>query len=313
MERLNDALGVTRLAPSPTGALHLGNARTFLVNWALARQRGWRVLLRIEDLDHPRVKPETIDQTRAELRWLGLDWDDEVPLQTTDLEPCHSALQKLGRAGLIYACTRSRAELLLSAPNEGDQTIRAAAADRPAEAGQPIEQPKTTSTWRLMVEPGLCCVSDAFCGDHQIDVATDCGDFAVWSNRGCPTYQLAVTVDDARQGVNQVVRGDDLLSSAARQQCLQAHLRLPTPTWWHLPLLRGPDGRRLAKRHGDTRISRWRSGRPDRLVGLLASFCTSGDDPVPMTASAFLETFDIDRVPRSDVIVTSDHIRWLDA
>jgi glutamyl-tRNA synthetase len=128
-----------------------------------------------------------------------------------------------------------------------------------------------------------------------------------------PSYQLAVTIDDARQGITEVVRGDDLLPSAARQQRLQHALGLPTPTWWHLPLLRGPDGRRLAKRHGDTRISRWHKGGPERIIGLLASFSGITDDPCPMTANAFADAFAIEHLPKEDVVVTPEHIAWLDA
>ncbi len=309
---MSNSPGITRLAPSPTGALHLGNARTFLVNWALAVQRGWRVLLRIEDIDHPRVKPETIDSTRDDLAWLGLTWDEEVPLQSTAPQAASAALQALGAGGLVYPCDRSRAELTASAPNEGDTQVRATADMRPADAGQPVATPATNRTWRLLVAPGVTCVHDAFAGTHDIDVAADCGDFAVWMRSGTPAYQLAVAVDDAHQGVNHVVRGADLLSSAARQQLLLDHLHLPTPTWWHLPLLRGPDGRRLAKRHGDSRLARWRHGGPERLVGLLASLSGIVDTPKPMTAAAFAEAFDVTRLPKEDVIVQEDHLTWLD-
>jgi glutamyl-tRNA synthetase len=303
---------VTRLAPSPTGALHLGNARTFLVNWALARQRSWRVLLRIEDIDHPRVKPGTIDDTRSDLHWLGLNWDQEMPLQSTQLGACRKALHHLGAQGLIYPCQRTRRELAASAPNEGDRVIRADAASRPVMAGAPHPNPDPRTTWRLLVQEGLVDVMDQFRGTAQIDVAGDCGDFSVWTRQGVPAYQLAVAVDDARQGVTQVVRGDDLLPSAARQQLLLHHLDLPVPCWWHLPLLRGPDGRRLAKRHGDTRLSRWRHHPPDRVIGLLAAWCGVVDDPVPMSAAQFADDFTMDKLPHDDVIVQESHLQWLD-
>ena len=303
----------TRLAPSPTGALHLGNARTFLVNWALAKQRGWRVILRIEDIDHPRVKPDTIDTTRDELHWLGVHWDEEVALQSTQLKSCHDALNTLGHKGMIYPCDRTRAELAASAPNEGDQQVIARASDRPACAGDIVASPERDRTWRLCVPPGLVHVHDECTGNHHIDVAADCGDFAVWTRRNVPAYQLAVAVDDARQGVTDVVRGDDLLPSAARQQLVLECLGLPVPRWWHLPLLRGPDGRRLAKRHGDSRIARWCAGRsPERLIAFLARISGLPDAPDTMTASQFAEAFDVARLPKEDVIITEAHLAWLD-
>ena len=303
---------VTRLAPSPTGALHLGNARTFLVNWALARQRSWTVLLRIEDIDHPRVKPDTIDDARTDLLWLGLDWDDQMPLQSTQLDPCRAALQQLGAKSLIYQCHRTRSELAASAPNEGDQAVRADASNRPDTAGSLVHDPDLQTTWRLLVHDGLIDVEDAVSGHTAVDVAADCGDFSVWTRRGVPAYQLAVAVDDARQGVTQVVRGDDLLPSAARQQLLLGHLELPVPCWWHLPLLRGPDGRRLAKRHGDTRLSRWRHQSPERVIGLLAAYCGVVEVPVPMTAAQFADDFNMDTLPHDDVTVQESHLQWLD-
>jgi len=303
---------ITRLAPSPTGAVHLGNARTFLVNWALARRHQWRVVLRIEDIDHPRVKPETIDSTRRDLEWLGLTWDEEVPLQSTAPEAAWAALQQLADQGLVYPCTRTRAEFAASAPNEGDGVSRASASLRPETAGAPCTDVDEHTNWRLLVGNGTVEVNDLLLGANQIDVAADCGDFAVWTKRGVPAYQLAVAVDDARQGVTQVVRGNDLLPSAARQTLLLQHLNLPIPTWWHVPLLRGEDGRRLAKRHGDSRIGRWQHDSPDRLIGLLASWSGISQTPEPMSADAFADAFDLETFPTEDVVVREADLTWLD-
>ena len=279
----------------------------------MAHQRGWGVLLRVEDIDHPRVRPGAVDQTRDVLTWLGLHWDEEAPLQSTALEPCIEALRTLAGKGLIYPCDRTRAELAASAPNEGDGAVCAHASLRPPEAGTPYDSPTMHRTWRLLVDSGHEPVLDAFRGPTEVDIAGDCGDFAIWTPSAVPAYQLAVTVDDARQGVTQVVRGDDLLPSAARQQLLQRHLGLPTPRWWHLPLLRGPDGRRLAKRHGDSRLTRWRDGSPERVIGLLAMFSGLTDDLRPMDAATFASAFSIDRLPPHDITVTPEHLAWLDA
>lgn len=305
----------TRLAPSPTGALHLGNARTFLINWALARQGGWQVLLRIEDLDHPRVKPDTIDDVRTDLTWLGMDWDEEVPLQSTDIDPCIAALTSLARAGLVYPCsmTRSQIAAVHSAPQVGDVTSAFPKSLRPGDAGDAHDDPALDINWRLMVGDTPEPVEDAVAGAQTFDLATTVGDFPVWTRRGVPAYQLAVVVDDARQGVTDVVRGDDLLDSAARQQVLYRHLDAPVPRWWHVPLVRGQDGRRLAKRHGDTRLARFRNDRccPEKVVGLMAAWCGILDHPEPLDAADFAQAFDIQSLPEHDITLSNEDLTWL--
>ncbi|USO00292.1 MAG: tRNA glutamyl-Q(34) synthetase GluQRS [Phycisphaeraceae bacterium] len=312
------AQAVTRLAPSPTGALHPGNARTFLVNWALARQRGWRVILRIEDLDTPRVKPGAVDETIDTLRWLGLDWDDEAPLQTADLTPYRDAMSTLANLGVVYPCELSRAQIeaAASAPNEGDHEQRFPPELRPASfrQGKPTGFDRAEVNWRLAVEPGLVAFDDAFAGPQSRDVARTVGDFVLWTKRGQPSYQLAVVVDDARRGITEVVRGDDLLGSAARQILLYRLLGLgPTPRYTHLPLVRGPDGRRLAKRHGDTRLTHYRAlGVPaERIIGLIASWSGVAGPARAMSARGFTEAFDISTMPRHDITFTEAHERWL--
>lgn len=313
---------VTRLAPSPTGALHLGNARTFLVNAALAHRLGWRTILRIEDLDTPRVKPETIEQTRDVLGWLGLAWESEEPLQSADLAPYRAAMRALVERGLVYPCGRTRTDIerAQSAPNEGDHETRFPAGLRPGgfEPGVPRPFDDEGINWRFAVEPGSVPIEDRFAGFSAHDVAAEVGDFLVWTKRGQPSYQLAVAVDDARQGVNRVVRGDDLLPSAARQRLLWDALRAelawgPFPEQWHLPLVRGADGRRLAKRHGDTRIEHYRSrGVPaERVVGLVAFWSGASRERTPMTPEAFFEAFDPGTMPRDDVVFTEADDRWL--
>jgi glutamyl-tRNA synthetase len=317
---------ITRLAPSPTGALHLGNARTFLVNAALAHRLGWRTLLRIEDLDTPRVKPETILSTRETLAWLGLSWDTEAPLQSLDLEPFRDAMRSLATMGLVYPCERTRGDIeqAQSAPNEGDHETRFPPELRPAgfTPGVPVSFDREDLNWRFAVGSGgadpVARFSDRVAGEQTHDVGAAVGDFLVWTKRVQPSYQLAVVVDDARQGITQIVRGDDLLPSAARQLLLWRALA-PSRGWgvfpeqWHLPLVRGPDGRRLAKRHGDTRIEHYRSrGVPaERIVGLIASWCGVTASPEPMPTAAFFERFDPGRMPRDDITFTEADHRWL--
>jgi len=281
----------------------------------MARQSGWSLSLRIEDIDHPRVKPETIDLTREDLQWLGLDWDEEAPLQSTELAPCRAALQTLGSDGRIFRCdlTRNEVQRAQSAPHDRDSGLRFEPHLRPPEAGRAIEHPQEDVTWRMLVTDQLIHVEDRFAGPSSWSLASTCGDFPVWTKAG-PSYQLAVAVDDARQGITQVVRGDDLLPSAARQQALQDALGLRRPTWWHLPLVRGRDGRRLAKRHGDTRLAHFRDigATPERVIGLLAWW--SGvpmDARVDISAAEFLECFDITRVPPQDITLSTEDLAWL--
>lgn len=310
---------VTRLAPSPTGALHLGNARTFLCTWALARQRDWRIVLRVEDLDTPRVKPGVIDLTIDLLAWLGMDWDQGPIIQSHEPAPHIAAMQALATQGLVYPCDLSRAQIeqAASAPQEGAHDTPFPASLRPTTIPRRFDD--AASSWRLIVRSAHTRFTDAFAGPHSFDVSAIVGDFVVWTRRdpakpGQPAYQLAVVVDDARQGITDVVRGDDLLDSAARQLLLYRALSLqPEPTYWHLPLILGPDGKRLAKRHGDTRLDTYRAQgvSPQRVIGLLAHYSGFLPSPRPMPLSEFLERFQITMIPRTPARFTQEHHQWL--
>ncbi len=305
----------TRLAPSPTGALHLGNARTFLINWAMARQRGWRVVLRIEDLDSPRTKPGANAQAIDILQWLGMDWDDGPYGQLADLAPYRRALTTLAERGLIYPCTCTRSEIARaqSAPHEDDHELRYPGTHRPDEPSAIEYRADTDQAWRVIVPDCETIVRDELHGPLCINVQQQVGDFVVATKQGLPAYQLAVVVDDARQGVDAVVRGDDLLRSTARQALLYDMLDLePRPAYWHVPLVLGEDGRRLAKRHGDTRLVEYRRRgvRPDAIIGLIAAWSGCGERR-PMTAAAFVREFSIDHLPRGAVTFTNDDHDWL--
>jgi glutamyl-tRNA synthetase len=307
---------VTRLAPSPTGALHLGNARTFLVNWALARRQGGRILLRIEDLDGPRIKPGAAAATIDTLRWLGLDWDAGPFTQSDDLDPYRAAMRALASQGLAYPSDLSRSDIqaAASAPQEGSHEIPFPASLRPAISPRSFDQEDTN--WRFATPDATVTFNDAFAGPQTQRPAQVIGDFILWTKRAAPAYQLAVVVDDARQGITQVVRGDDLLDSAGRQLLLYRALGLtPEPAYTHLPLVRGQDGKRLAKRHGDTRLEHYRAQgvRPERIVGLLAAW--SGllprDAPEEMTPARFLSGLDLSRMSRDATVFTPEDDAWL--
>jgi glutamyl-tRNA synthetase len=267
--------GITRLAPSPTGALHLGHALTFLVNWALARRLGWRVLLRMDDLDAPRVASSAHDPIAA-LRWLGLDWDGAPVLQRARMPAYRGAMERLAAAGVVFRSPHSRSEvreaaLAAGAPQEGDAAVPFPGSLRPP-PGPDWRFGDDGINHRLAVPADPIEVTDEIAGRVSVHLAQAHGDFIVWTKAGIPSYQLACAVDDAELGVTDVVRGVDLLPSAAPQQLLHRLLGHASPRWWHVPLVRDAAGRRLAKRDGDEGLDalRARGVTPDRIVGLVA-------------------------------------------
>lgn len=266
-----------RLAPSPTGAQHVGNARTFLVAWLDARCRDAELLLRIEDLDTPRTKPWARDQIFEDLRWLGLTWDEQVADSSQRTDRYGEILAQLRRDQRVYpcTCTRSEIEQAASAPHESvlDGTVYPGTCrDRSADVARDLESQGIRYAWRFRMPRGIQTWRDELHGFQSLDPSEQLGDFIVARSYGPAAYQLAVVVDDYDQGVTRVVRGDDLIYSTYRQFALYAALGWHPPEYLHVPLVVGTDGKRLAKRHGDTRISALREQHvaPERLVGYLA-------------------------------------------
>ncbi len=304
----------TRLAPSPTGALHVGNARTFLINWALAKQHDWQLVLRIENLDTPRNQPGAIAHAIEDLRWLGLDWDQGPTFQLDDLSPYQAALSQLADAGHTYPCPATRGEILAaaSAPHVDDHELRYPGLYRPP-AAPPIDPQAGTAT-RVIVPDGEIHFVDQIGGDQVHDVQQQVGDFVVATKAGLPAYQLAVVVDDHRQGITDVVRGDDLLRSTARQRVLYNLLGYePMPTYWHVPLVVDEEGRRMAKRRGDTRLAwlREQGVSTERMIALLARLCGWIDPPSMLSAAQFAEGFRLEQLSRQPVTFTQGDLAWL--
>jgi len=303
---------VGRLAPSPTGAQHVGNARTYLIAWLAARRRGGHVVLRIEDIDSPRVKAGAVQSALDDLRWLGLDWDEGPIFQTERLSFYESALRVLQAQELVYPCTCSRSDVerAASAPHADQEgpAYPGTCAGRTVGSAASLED--RSFAWRFRVKSEALEFMDGFRGPTQIRMRETGGDFVVWKYLGTPAYQLAVVVDDAAQQVTEVIRGDDLVPSTPRQLLLYEALGLRPPGFIHVPLVVGPDGRRLAKRHGDTRLVSLRQAgvRPEALVGLLAWSCGWIDEPAPISAPELVPRFRLETLPKQAFVLTPQHL-----
>jgi glutamyl-tRNA synthetase len=292
---------IGRLAPSPTGAQHIGNARTYLIAWLSARAAGGSVRLRIEDIDVWRNKPDAVTQALDDLAKLGLDFDGEVVVQSTRLEAHLAALEELKGLELVYPCTCSRTDIASAAgaphaEHEGP-AYPGTCAHRSASDAAKLDKPYA---WRFRVTTSPAYV-DGFRGLMQVNLKELGGDFVVWRSFRVPAYQLAVVVDDADMGITEVIRGDDLVPSTPRQLLLYAALNRTQPTFTHVPLVVGTDGRRLAKRHGDTRLQTlWKAGiTPEKLLGHLAHSCGWLTNPEPITARELIPLFTLNTIPHA--------------
>jgi len=244
-----------RLAPSPTGYLHLGHARTFWVAQQRARAAQGELFLRNDDLDRARCRPEFVAAMREDLRWFGFTWREPVITQSERLPLYRAALAQLHAAGLIYPCHRSRKDVLAaaSAPHDADENDEPL---YPPEFRPPADTPLPPLTdpvrinWRFRVPDGeTLAFTDGHCGDQRAVAGRDFGDFLVWRKDDLPSYQLASVVDDAALGITEIVRGADLIKSTFRQLLLFRALGYDAPAFYHCPLVTDEHGARLAKRH----------------------------------------------------------------
>ncbi|MGA9522598.1 MAG: tRNA glutamyl-Q(34) synthetase GluQRS [Myxococcaceae bacterium] len=302
-----------RFAPSPTGRIHLGNARSALLGWWWARAQGGQFLLRIEDLDRQRSRPEFLEELFRDLEYLGIDWDEPPLYQSRRQDVYDAVLEQLSGRGFLYECFCSRTEIAraASAPHgPADEGPIYPGTCLPLTRTERLERAKLrSSAVRFRPREGEVCFEDGLHGPYCQDVAREVGDFVVRRNDGVASYQLAVVVDDAASGITHVLRGDDLLSSTPRQLLLYEALVHPPPTFAHVPLILGPDGKRLAKREGAFAVTELReAGVPaERVVGLLAGW--SGLDPTPRPARELVPEFDLLKVPRAPVPTTEQDIR----
>jgi glutamyl-tRNA synthetase len=285
-----------RFAPSPTGRLHLGNLRTALLAWLFARSAGSELLVRMEDLDRGSVRGEHYDTQLADLAALGLDWDGEVVRQSERSARYDAAIDRLVAAGLTYECWCSRKEIL-----EASRAPHGAPGAYPGTCrGGAVPKPGRSPALRLRTDGQVVAVEDRLLGHHEGAV----DDLVLRRGDGQAAYNLAVVVDDAAQGVEEVVRADDLLPSTPRQVLLCRLLDLPVPSYAHVPLALGPDGSRLAKRDGAVTLAdRLALGEsPADVVRLLAaSLGLDGSSPAEL-----LPQFDPDRLPREPWLLPAE-------
>lgn len=294
-----------RFAPSPTGRFHLGNARTSLLAWLSVRQAGGTLILRVEDLDPQRSKAEHERAQLEDLRWMGLDWDEgpdiggpHAPYRQSDRAHVHA--QHLERLD-VYPCTCTRREINEAsvAPHGGEPVYPGICADGPSHVDR-----DPALRWR--VPDGQIEVHDSIMGTLRQDLRSEVGDFVVRRNDGAFAYQLAVVVDDAVMGVTEVCRGQDLWTSTPRQVALQRALGFETPSYLHVPLVRGPDGEKLNKRHGAPDLSALREGGadPKAVVAALArSANLVGEDCQRVTPHELVATFDRSQISEADARV----------
>lgn len=294
-----------RFAPSPSGDLHLGNLRTAVLAWLFARSTDRRFLLRVEDLD--RVRPGAEQRQLADLAALGLDWDEQVVHQSRRIRLYEDAIDRLTRAGLTYECycTRREIQQATSAPHAPAGAYPGTCRDLTAEQRDAKRTADRPPAIRLRSAEQWFTIHDVLHGDFTGIV----DDFVLRRNDGTPAYNLAVVVDDAAQGVDQVVRGDDLLTSAPRQAYLATLLGLTVPQYAHVPLALNEEGKRLAKRDGAVTLSdQEAAGRSAAdVLGTIAVSLRLADPGEPVTLPLLLERWNPARMPREPWVFHPDH------
>jgi glutamyl-tRNA synthetase len=305
-----------RFAPSPTGVLHVGGARTALYNYLYARHHGGRFLIRIEDTDRKRSRPEHTEAIFNSLKWLGLTWDEPPVHQSDRLDRYREICDNLFKTGHAYLCFCSP-ERLESKRHRARQQDRDTRYDRTClslsadeirnklEAGIP-------HTLRFRVPDGITEISDLVYGDIRVK-NEEIDDFIIRRSDGSPVYQIAVITDDHDMAISHVIRGDDHLPNTPKQILLYHALGWPAPRFAHLPLILGPDKKRLSKRHGATSVEAYRETvLPETLVNFLALLGWSpGDDREIMDLKTLCDLFTLDRISRKPAIFDFQKLEWM--
>ena len=296
---------VGRFAPPPSGRLHQGNVFAALLSWLSPKSRGGDWILRMEDLDTLRTKAEYAELLRDDLRWLGLDWDEETEAQSLRSAVYDRYFEELREKNLLFPCYCTRSQLHnVNAPHLSDGTYVYAGTCRNLTEAERAEK-KRLPSWRVMVPDREFALTDLVQGDYRENLLTDCGDFVVRRADGVYVYQLAVTVDDGESGVTEVVRGWDLLGSAPRQMYLQELFGFAHPEYAHIPMLMAPEGRRLSKRDQDLDMGALRNRlKPEQLIGVLAHAAGLTETAAPISAKELATVFDWSKIQGKEIVVT---------
>lgn len=306
-----------RFAPSPSGRMHLGNVYSAVLSWLSAKSQGGEWLLRIEDLDTQRCKPEYALQIEDDLRWMGLVWDEggstggpSGPYYQSQRNAIYqNELEKLHSKGLLYPCYCTRADIMASsAPHQTDGQVVYSGRCRTLSESQRIELEKVRKpATRLMVEDAEICFTDIHYGRQCFNLAHDCGDFIVQRADGNFAYQLAVVADDALMGVTEVVRGCDLLPSTPQQIYLYRLLGYDAPQFAHVPLLMSKDGHRLAKRDKGADMGFLRQTyTPEMLLGKIAYYAGLADNQEAISLRELTDEFQWEKVAKTGIVVEPD-------
>ena len=291
-----------RFAPSPTGALHIGGARTALYNWLAARSSGGTLVLRIEDTDRERSTPENVEQILDALRWLELDWDEGPHSQAARADRHRGAIERLLDLGHAYRDSATAGDVKEWKRSHGNRGYR----------GRPSDAPDAAVRLRVP-DAGETVVEDLIRGPVSFPNPSQ-DDFVIARGDGSPLYNFAVAVDDAEMGITDVVRGDDHLSNAPKQLLVLQALGAPIPRYAHLPLLHGPDGRKLSKRHGAASVQELRDAGylPAAVRNYLALLgWGTTDDTTLMSTAELIERFDLADVGRASAIFDEQKLRWM--
>ena len=301
---------VGRFAPTPSGRMHLGNVFAALIAWCSVRSQNGEMVLRMEDLDTQRTSEEFAAVLRDDLRWLGLDYDQETPAQSKRSAVYDQYFEKMQDLGLLYPCYCTRSQLhSVNAPHLSDGTYVYAGTCRnlTEEQRQAFDR---KPAWRVIVPDKIWSLTDRVQGDYALNLATECGDMVVRRADGIYVYQLAVTVDDGEAGVTEVVRGMDLLSSAPRQMYLQELFGFAHPEYGHVPMLLAPDGRRLSKRDRDLDLGQLRLRiTPETLIGTLAYSSNLIDRNVPISARELAQEFTWEKLRKEDIYLDAAQLQ----
>ncbi len=322
MTATNEPQVVGRFAPTPSGRMHLGNVFSALMAWLAVRSADGRMVLRIEDLDTRAQNPQVAQDLMRDLEWLGLDWDEGPYYQSQRRDLYQAAVDDLASRGLTYPCFCSRADLhAASAPHASDGTYIYQGTCRgltPAQVAEKttVRPPATRLVVPAATDPaGAIAFTDAVYGPQREVLASECGDFIIRRSDGVFAYQLVVVVDDGLMGINQVVRGMDLLGSCARQTYLARLLGFQPPAYAHVPLLVAPDGRRLAKREKDLDLGALRAAgvSPQQICGALAAAAGFIEPGQKSSPQELIEAFSWEKLAahRGNIVVDDDFLSSL--